>query len=54
MMDSKEEEQNYTIFQPCLGGTPGMMGYGMAKAAVHQLVKRFTTTFKSFYRLARF
>jgi len=25
--------------QPCLGGTPGMMGYGMAKAAVHQLVK---------------
>jgi len=25
--------------QPCLTGTPGMMGYGMAKAAVHQLVK---------------
>jgi len=25
--------------QPCLKGTPGMMGYGMAKAAVHQLVK---------------
>lgn len=24
---------------PCLEGTPGMMGYGMAKAAVHQLVK---------------
>lgn len=24
---------------PSLGGTPGMMGYGMAKAAVHQLVK---------------
>jgi len=22
---------------PCLEGTPGMMGYGMAKAAVHQL-----------------
>jgi len=25
--------------QPALNGTPGMMGYGMAKAAVHQLVK---------------
>ncbi|XP_031564148.1 dihydropteridine reductase-like [Actinia tenebrosa] len=25
--------------QPSLGGTAGMMGYGMAKAAVHQLVK---------------
>ncbi|XP_015777460.1 PREDICTED: dihydropteridine reductase-like [Acropora digitifera] len=25
--------------QPSLGGTPGMLGYGMAKAAVHQLVK---------------
>ena len=25
--------------KPCIGGTPGMMGYGMAKAAVHQLVK---------------
>ena len=25
--------------KPCVGGTPGMMGYGMAKAAVHQLVK---------------
>ena len=25
--------------KPCTGGTPGMMGYGMAKAAVHQLVK---------------
>merc|ERR1711993_203152 len=25
--------------QPALGGTPGMMGYGMAKAAIHQLVK---------------
>ena len=25
--------------QPALGGTPGMMGYGMAKAAVHQLTK---------------
>jgi len=25
--------------QPCLEGTPGMMGYGMAKAAIHQLVK---------------
>ncbi|XP_043232653.1 dihydropteridine reductase-like isoform X3 [Amphibalanus amphitrite] len=25
--------------QPALGPTPGMMGYGMAKAAVHQLVR---------------
>lgn len=25
--------------QPALGGTPGMMGYGMAKAAIHQLTK---------------
>merc|ERR550519_1533622 len=25
--------------RPCTGATPGMMGYGMAKAAVHQLVK---------------
>jgi len=25
--------------KPSLGATPGMMGYGMAKAAVHQLVK---------------
>ncbi|KAK7486220.1 hypothetical protein BaRGS_00022543 [Batillaria attramentaria] len=25
--------------QPALGGTPGMIGYGLAKAAVHQLVK---------------
>ena len=25
--------------KPCTAGTPGMMGYGMAKAAVHQLVK---------------
>lgn len=25
--------------KPALGGTPGMMGYGMAKAAVHQLTK---------------
>ena len=25
--------------KPATGGTPGMMGYGMAKAAVHQLVK---------------
>jgi len=25
--------------QPALEGTPGMMGYGMSKAAVHQLVK---------------
>eukprot|EP00088_Acartia_fossae_P051776 TRINITY_DN5821_c0_g1_i4.p1 TRINITY_DN5821_c0_g1~~TRINITY_DN5821_c0_g1_i4.p1 ORF type:complete len:234 (+),score=66.59 TRINITY_DN5821_c0_g1_i4:31-732(+) len=24
---------------PAIAGTPGMMGYGMAKAAVHQLVK---------------
>ena len=23
----------------CIGGTPGMIGYGMAKAAVHQLTK---------------
>ena len=25
--------------KPAVAGTPGMMGYGMAKAAVHQLVK---------------
>ena len=25
--------------QPALGGTPGMIGYGMAKAAIHQLTK---------------
>ena len=25
--------------QPALGGTSGMMGYGMAKAAIHQLTK---------------
>ncbi|KAH3785990.1 dihydropteridine reductase-like [Dreissena polymorpha] len=25
--------------QPAIAGTPGMIGYGMAKAAVHQLVK---------------
>lgn len=25
--------------KPAVSGTPGMMGYGMAKAAVHQLVK---------------
>jgi len=25
--------------KPATGGTPGMIGYGMAKAAVHQLVK---------------
>ncbi|WAR22091.1 DHPR-like protein [Mya arenaria] len=25
--------------QPALEGTPGMIGYGMAKAAIHQLVK---------------
>lgn len=25
--------------QPALNGTPGMMGYGLAKAAVHQLTK---------------
>ena len=25
--------------KPALAGTPGMMGYGLAKAAVHQLVK---------------
>ena len=25
--------------KPCVGATPGMMGYGMAKAAVHQLTK---------------
>jgi hypothetical protein len=35
----------YTLFsflsgaKPALAGTPGMIGYGMAKAAVHQLVK---------------
>merc|ERR1711936_55317 len=33
------DDNNNPILQPCLGGTPGMMGYGMAKAAVHQLVK---------------
>jgi len=27
---------------PCVEGTPGMMGYGMAKAAVHQLTKSLT------------
>ena len=37
------------IFQPCLGGTPGMMGYGMAKAAVHQLVKRCMNATKILY-----
>ena len=25
--------------EPALNGTPGMIGYGMAKAAVHQLTK---------------
>ena len=25
--------------EPALQGTPGMIGYGMAKAAVHQLTK---------------
>lgn len=25
--------------KPAVGGTPGMIGYGMAKAAVHQLTK---------------
>ena len=25
--------------QPAIAGTPGMIGYGMAKAAVHQLTK---------------
>nr|XP_045593727.1 dihydropteridine reductase-like [Procambarus clarkii] len=25
--------------QPAINGTPGMIGYGMAKAAVHQLTK---------------
>jgi len=29
--------------KPCVGGTPGMMGYGMAKAAVHQLVASLGT-----------
>ena len=28
---------------PALGGTPGMIGYGMAKAAVHQLVLSLAT-----------
>ena len=44
------DDNNNPILQPCLGGTPGMMGYGMAKAAVHQLVKRFATLFKWFYK----
>ena len=30
--------------KPATGGTPGMMGYGMAKAAVHQLVKSLATS----------
>ena len=30
--------------KPALGGTPGMMGYGLAKAAVHQLVKSLAST----------
>ena len=30
--------------QPALGGTPGMIGYGLAKAAVHQLVKSLAST----------
>ena len=29
----------FTGAAPALDGTPGMIGYGMAKAAVHQLVK---------------
>ncbi|KAK2191155.1 hypothetical protein NP493_58g03026 [Ridgeia piscesae] len=29
--------------KPCLEGTPGMIGYGMAKAAVHQLVKSLSS-----------
>merc|ERR1712083_170631 len=30
--------------QPALGGTPGMMGYGMAKAAIHQLTKSLASS----------
>ena len=30
--------------QPALGGTSGMMGYGMAKAAVHQLTKSLASS----------
>jgi len=33
--------------KPCLEGTPGMMGYGMAKAAVHQLTKSLSNPEKS-------
>ncbi|KAI0209711.1 Dihydropteridine reductase [Lamellibrachia satsuma] len=29
--------------KPCLAGTPGMIGYGMAKAAVHQLVQSLSS-----------
>jgi len=30
--------------KPATGGTPGMIGYGMAKAAVHQLVKSLASS----------
>ena len=30
--------------KPALGPTPGMIGYGMAKAAVHQLTKSLSTS----------
>jgi dihydropteridine reductase len=30
--------------KPALSGTPGMIGYGMAKAAVHQLTKSLSTS----------
>ena len=30
--------------KPATGATPGMMGYGMAKAAVHQLVKSLSAS----------
>jgi len=30
--------------QPALGGTPGMIGYGMAKAAIHQLTKSLASS----------
>lgn len=30
--------------KPALAGTPGMIGYGMAKASVHQLTKSLAMT----------
>jgi len=33
--------------QPATAGTPGMIGYGMAKAAIHQLVKSLADSDKS-------